>query len=127
VIEHQLFATVALLMSEWLDNPDADLADDLRRWVCGGAIRTAPLDEDRRHQAICCLHAGRADLARSIAAELARRNPDSVDLQLLHVEALASGDQDRDAARAALATLRAQYTVGPELRSRLEQLASLLA
>lgn len=81
MVQHQTFATLALLISEWLAEGEADLAKDLRRWVCAGAIVTANSDFDRRHQAILLQpnrrSAGGACAYRGLGAPEPRRSRQS--------------------------------------------------
>ena len=86
---------------------------------CNGSIITAGHDQAVRHLAMCFLINKEHHTAFNIAQDLASRNPDSVELQVLAAEILGGTPDAEDATMQKIIDIRHTYKLTHDLETRI--------
>jgi hypothetical protein len=108
------------LATELAPNDPTGVVDLCLSTVCHGSIVTSVQDDALRHLALCFARLNLPEPALDIASDLAGRNPDNVDYQLLHIELLGERPGFAQTAADHLAFLRTQYGLDGEHLDRAD-------
>lgn len=116
-------AGLALMLATELATADQTGVVDACLWaVCFGPAICAAQDDALRHLALCFLRKDQLDEASEIAADLAGRNPDRVEYQLLKIDLAGRRPGAGGEALAELELLRAHYVLTGESLAAADRL-----
>ncbi|WP_295183971.1 hypothetical protein [uncultured Brevundimonas sp.] len=114
-------AGIALLMAtELVPDDPTGVVDLCLSAVCHGPVVSSVHDDALRHLVLCFMRMDLLESAHYIASDLAGRNPDNVDYQLLHIELLGQRPGMAQTAVDQLVFLRTHYSMDGEYRDRAE-------